>query len=196
MKRKLLLLSLCLGATCSFAQKKTMIFDGPSFSPGAWNAADLRFSDYEGRHFPFIPDDIYDSHATLIFDISDCSEDADFKVMNGWWSATYYDHVKVYDEIGSKSEGLWRLPITEQMAQDCARRHGGKDLNLLLYSGRCTINQVYTIEDETTAILNLGADGNLEQMPADAIYDLYGRQLSAPKKGQLNIINGRIVMGN
>ena len=70
--------------------------------------------------------------------MSDVSDDFDLKVMNGWWSATYYDHVKW-------QSGLNELQITEEMAKDCARGSGGggKDLNLMLYSGSMTLNAVY-----------------------------------------------------
>ena len=65
------------------------------FVPGAWDAAVLRFSDTEGAHLPTIPDDVYFSLKTLIFDVSDVTDDFDLKVMNGWWSNTYYDHVNL-----------------------------------------------------------------------------------------------------
>ena len=110
----------------------------PPFQPGAWDAAAMRFSSNEGSHLPYIPDDVYFGLKTLIFDVSDVSEDFDLKVMNGWWSATYYDHVKW-------KSGLNELQITEQMAKDCARGSGGegRDLDLMLYSGSMTLNAVY-----------------------------------------------------
>ena len=66
----------------------------PPFVPGAWDAAAMRFSSTEGAHLPTISDDIYFGLKTLIFDVSDVTADFDLKVMNGWWSNTYYDHVK------------------------------------------------------------------------------------------------------
>ena len=67
------------------------------FQPGAWDAAAMRFSSTEGAHLPTIPDDVYFGLKTLIFDVSDVTADFDLKVMNGWWSNTYYDHVKWAD---------------------------------------------------------------------------------------------------
>ena len=106
------------------------------FKPAAWEAADMRFSDSEGRHLPTIPDDVYFGLKTLIFDVSDVSADFDLKVMNGWWSNTYYDHVKWHD-------GLNELQITETLANECAKGGEGRDLDLMLYSGSMTLNSVY-----------------------------------------------------
>ena len=108
----------------------------PPFVPAAWEAADMRFSSSEGRHLPTIPDDVYLGLKTLIFDVSDVTADFDLKVMNGWWSATYYDHVKWVD-------GLNELQITEAMANDCAKGKDGRDLDLMLYSGSMTLKSVY-----------------------------------------------------
>ena len=108
----------------------------PPFQPGAWDAAAMRFSDYEGKYLPTLSDEIYFGLKTLIFDVSDVSEDFDLKVMNGWWSNTYYDHVKWVN-------GQNELQITETMARECARGGEGKDLDLLLYSGSVTLNSVY-----------------------------------------------------
>ncbi|MBE6260452.1 MAG: hypothetical protein E7107_06455 [Prevotella sp.] len=107
------------------------------FSPGAWDAAAMRFSSTEGAHLPTIPDDVYFGLKTLIFDISDANG-VDMKVMNGWWSNTYYDHVNWVD-------GLNELQITETMAKECAKGNGGegRDLDLMLYSGSMTLNSVY-----------------------------------------------------
>lgn len=113
----------------------------PSFSPGAWDAAAMRFSDTDGAYLPTIPDDVYFGLKTLIFDVSDVSEDFDLRVMNGWWSNTYYDHIKWVS-------GLNKLQITEKMAQECAKGGQGRDLDLMLYSGSCTINSVYYEEDQ------------------------------------------------
>lgn len=112
--------------------------DQVPFQPGAWDAAAMRFSSTEGAHLPTIPDDVYFGFKTLIFDASDVSADFDLKVMNGWWSATYYDHVKWVT-------GLNELQLTEQIAKDCAKGNGGegRDLDLMLYSGSMTLNSVY-----------------------------------------------------
>lgn len=106
------------------------------FQPGAWDAAAMRFSSTEGAHFLTIPDEVYFGLKTLIFDVSDVSEDFDLKVMNGWWSNTYYDHVKW-------QSGLNAIQITETIAKECAQGGEGRDLDLMLYSGTCTINSVY-----------------------------------------------------
>ena len=108
----------------------------PPFSPGAWDAAAMRFSSTEGAHLPTIPDDVYYGLKTLIFDVSDVSADFDLKVMNGWWSNAYYDHVKWAD-------GLNELQITETMAKECAKGGEGRDLDLMLYSGSMTLKSVY-----------------------------------------------------
>ena len=108
----------------------------PPFTPGAWDAAAMRFSSTEGAHLPTIPDDVYFGLKTLIFDVSDVSADFDLKVMNGWWSNTYYDHVKW-------TSGLNELQITDTMAKECAKGGEGRDLDLMLYSGSMTLNSVY-----------------------------------------------------
>ena len=108
----------------------------PPFQPGAWNAADMRFSDTEGAHLPTIPDDVYFGLKTLIFDVSDVTDDFDLKVMNGWWSNTYYDHVKWVN-------GLNELQITNTIAKECAQGGEGKDLDLMLYNGSMTLKSVY-----------------------------------------------------
>ena len=107
----------------------------PPFSPGAWDAAAMRFSSTEGAHLPTIPDDVYFGLKTLIFDISD-AKDVDLKVMNGWWSNTYYDHVNWVD-------GLNELQITQTLADECAKGGEGRDLDLMLYSGSMTLKSVY-----------------------------------------------------
>ena len=107
----------------------------PPFQPGAWDAAAMRFSSTEGAHLPTIPDDVYFGLKTLIFDISD-ADGVDMKVMNGWWSNTYYDHVVWVT-------GLNELQITEDMAKECAKGGEGRDLDLMLYGGTMTLNSVY-----------------------------------------------------
>lgn len=138
-------MTMALCAMGCLAQKKVVIWDGTPFSPAAWDASELRFSDYEGKHFPTLSDDIYWSYKTLIFDISETTDDCYGRVMNGWWSARYDGDVDVHFTNGS-----WPLQLTEQIARDCARGNGGdgKDLTLMITSGRCTINSVYYIDDE------------------------------------------------
>ena len=110
--------------------------DQVPFQPGAWDAAAMRFSSTEGAHLPTIPDDVYFGLKTLIFDVADVSADFDLKVMNGWWSNTYYDHVKW-------QSGLNELQITETLAKECAKGGEGRDLDLMLYSGSMTLKAVY-----------------------------------------------------
>jgi len=135
---------------------KYIIYDGPAFTPGAWDAAAMRFSDNEGRaqygvddagnplytNLPYLSDEVYFGKKTLIFELSDVSADCDMKVMNGWWSATYYDHVKIAEQV---KDGKWELQLTDDIALDCARGNGGsgKDLDLMLYSGSMTVHSVY-----------------------------------------------------
>ena len=106
------------------------------FVPGAWDAAAMRFSSTEGAHLPTIPDEVYFGLKTLIFDVSDVTDNFDLKVMNGWWSNTYYDHVKWVN-------GLNELPITQTLADECAKGGEGRDLDLMLYSGSMLLKTVY-----------------------------------------------------
>ena len=112
---------------------------------GPGDAAAGRFSDGEGKYFPFLSDDVYFGLKTLIFDITDAQEGkfiwgddygCTVRVMNGWWSATYADNVPL-------SVGLWELQITKEMADDCAKGGSAKDLDLLMTRGSVTIKSVY-----------------------------------------------------
>jgi uncharacterized protein YjdB len=114
----------------------------PSFSPSALDGAAMRFSSTEGKYFRTLTDDEYFGLKTLIVDVSDATDDCTMKVMNGWWSATYADYVPVLN-------GQMKIQITEEMAKDCAKGGGGRDLDLMLYGGSCTINSVYYIEGES-----------------------------------------------
>ena len=118
------------------------------FVPGVWDAAAMRFSSTEGAHLPTIPDNVYFSLKTLIFDVSDVTDNFDLKVMNGWWSNTYYDHVKWQN-------GLNELQITEEMANECAQGGGARDLDLMLYSGSMTLNTVYYESSEVSGALEI-----------------------------------------
>ncbi len=117
------------------------------FKPAAWNAANMRFSDNESSFtdingnpgfLPYLSDDVYWGFKTLIFDISDASDDCVMRVMNGWWANTYIEATPI-------KSGLWELPLTEEIAKTCARGNGGegKDLDLMLTSGSCQINGIY-----------------------------------------------------
>ena len=118
------------------------------FVPGAWDAAAMRFSYTDGNHLPTIPDAVYFTLKTLIFDVSDVTDNFDLKVMNGWWSNTYYDHVKWQN-------GLNELKITEEMANECAKGGQGQDLDLMLYSGSMTLNAVYYESSEVFGALEI-----------------------------------------
>ena len=109
----------------------------------------MRFSDNEGKFtdingnegfLPYLSDEVYWGFKTLIFDISDATPDCVGRIMNGWWSARYDD-----DKDVQFTNGLWELQLTEQIAKDCARGNGGegRDLDLMITSGSCTINAVY-----------------------------------------------------
>ena len=121
----------------------------PPFKPAAWNAACMRFSDNEGKFvdingnegfLPYLSDEVYWGFKTLIFDISEATDDCAGRIMNGWWSARYDDNKDVQFK-----NGLWELPLTEAIAKDCARGNGGagKDLDIMITSGSCQINAVY-----------------------------------------------------
>lgn len=119
------------------------------FKPAAWNAACMRFSENEGKFvdingnegsLPYLSDDIYWGFKTLIFEITDATDDCAGRIMNGWWSARYDGDTDV-----KFTNGLWELPLTEAIAKDCARGNGGdgKDLDLMVTSGSCQINGIY-----------------------------------------------------
>lgn len=112
----------------------------PPFSPGAWDAAAMRFSDNEGKYLRYLTDDEYWGCKTLIFDVTEASADCACRIMNGWWSARYDDNKDV-----PIKPGLWELQLTEDIAKDCAKGGGGsgKDLDVMVTSGSCTIKAVY-----------------------------------------------------
>lgn len=121
------------------------------FQPAAWNAQAMRFSENEGgfedimghkNYLPYLSDDIYFGHKTLIFDITDCTEDINCKIMTGWWSPVFYEDYDIYKAIGGPS-GLWELPLTDEIAAACAKGGDSRDLDLMLKSGSCTINSIY-----------------------------------------------------
>lgn len=110
----------------------------PPFRPGAWDAAQMRFSDNEGKHFPYLSDDIYWGFKTLIMDASDAEPGNQMSIMNGWWSAFYAEGIEI-------KNGPNEIQLTEDMAKDCARGNGGsgKDLQFMFKNGTATINTVY-----------------------------------------------------
>lgn len=128
---------------------KYYIYDGEPFTVTAsGDAGETRFSDNEGKHFPFIKGDVYFGLKTLIFEIVDAqvgpgiwgmADGCTLRVMNGWWSSTYADDVEI-------TPGLWELPITDVIAAECAPKDAGgegRDLNLLVTRGTITFGKVY-----------------------------------------------------
>jgi len=149
---------------CGPTSEKIYIYGDPNrqeekpFVPGAWDAAAMRFSSTNGNHLPTISDDVYFSLKTLIFDVADVTDDFDLKVMNGWWSNTYYDHVKW-------ENGLNDLEITETMANECAKGGLGLDLDLMLVNGSMTFNAVYYESSTVSGVVEIPAkvyDGSTE----------------------------------
>jgi len=118
--------------------EKFVLWEG-EFTVGGWDAAPLRFSDSEGQNFPTLTDDFYFGLKTLILDVKEASEGCTARVMNGWWSSTYADNIPLTS--GMK----WEVPITEQIAKECAKGNGGegRDLNLLITNGSATFTSVY-----------------------------------------------------
>lgn len=122
--------------------------EGDPFVPGAWDAAAMRFSANEGKFtdingkegcaLPYLSDDVYFGLKTLIFDISNASDDCAGRIMNGWWSARYDGDTDV-----KFTNGLWELQITQAMANDCAKGGDGKDLDIMVTSGSCQVNAIY-----------------------------------------------------
>ncbi len=123
--------------------------EGAPFIPGGWDAAAMRFSANEGKlvdiegnehSLPYLTDEIYWGFKTLIFDISNATDDCAGRIMNGWWSARYDG-----DKDVKFTNGLWELPLTEAIAKDCAQGNGGggKDLDIMITSGSCQINSIY-----------------------------------------------------
>lgn len=132
--------------------KKYFYGEDPAKQPEFWlesgDAAAGRFSDNEGKYFPYLDGDTYFGKKTLVFEITD-TEEGQFiwgsdvgltmRVMNGWWSTTYADDVV-------PTKGYWELEITEQIAKECAAAADGgdgKDLDLLMTRGRIKIKSCY-----------------------------------------------------
>jgi hypothetical protein len=105
------------------------------FKPGAWAGAAMRFSSTEAQHFPTIADEVYFGLKTLILDVSE-AEGTTMLVNNGWWSNTYYDNIVIND-------GANEIPITQQIADECAKGGEGRDLQFIFKSGNATVNSVY-----------------------------------------------------
>ena len=129
--------------------QKFYIFGGPDNAEpailGPGDAAAGRFSDGEGKYFPFLSDEVYFGKKTLIFDIIEAEEGKfiwgdDFgctvRVMSGWWDGPFADNVAL-------SVGLWELPITDEIANTCAKGATAHDLDLMMTRGTVKIKSVY-----------------------------------------------------
>lgn len=51
--------------------------------------------------------------------------------------------------------------------------------------------RIQVVDGETTSLFKMTADGGLKEIQSEAITDLQGHQLSAPVKGQMNIVGGK-----
>ena len=130
-------------------KKKYFYGEDPAKQPEFWleagDAAGGRFSDNEGKYFPFLDDDTYFGHKTLVFEVTD-TEEGKFiwgddngltcRIMNGWWNPTFADDVV-------PTSPYWEVEITEDMAKSCAKGGEGKDLDLLMTRGRIKIKACY-----------------------------------------------------
>lgn len=135
-------------------KKKYFYGEDPAKQPEFWlesgDAAGGRFSDNEGKYFPYLDDDTYFGLKTLVFEVTEVQEGkfiwADppgsgpdgltVRIMNGWWNPTFQDDVV-------PTLGYWELPITEDMAKSCAKGGDSKDLDLLMTRGRIKIKACY-----------------------------------------------------
>ena len=139
-------------------KKKYFYGEDPVAQPEFWlesgDAGAGRFSDNEGKHFPFIDGETYFSKKTLVFEITDAVEGqfiwaADpsgtddmgltVRIMNGWWNPTFADNVPI-------GKGYWELELTDAIAKSCASKDDGgegKDLDLLMTRGKVKIKACY-----------------------------------------------------
>jgi hypothetical protein len=114
----------------------------PPFVPENWVSNNMRFSDNEGAHFPFLTDEIYWGFKTLIIDVSNASDDLEIRAMSGWWDNFNADGSETSIKWVS---GLNEFQLTEDIAKICAKGNDGKnhDLTFMVRSGTCTVNSVY-----------------------------------------------------
>ena len=136
-------------------KKKYFYGEDPVAQPEFWlesnDAAAGRFSDNEGKHFPYLDGDTYFGKKTLVFEITDAEEGPfiwgdgvsdvglTVRVMNGWWNPTFADNVPI-------GKGYWELEITDEIAKSCAPSDAGgegKDLDLLMTRGKVKIKACY-----------------------------------------------------
>ena len=115
-------------------KKRYFYGEDPAKQPEFWlesgDAAGGRFSDNEGKYFPYLDGETYFGHKTLVFEVTDTEEG---KFIWG-------------DDTVVPTKGYWELEITEQMAKECASSNDGgdgKDLDLLMTRGRIKIKACY-----------------------------------------------------
>ena len=133
--------------------KKFWIYgEDPATQPEFWlesgDAAAGRFSSAEGKYFPYLSDDIYQNHKTLVFEITDAQEGQfiwgsdvglTVRIMTGWWDPVFADNVPI-------DKGYWELDITDAISKSCRSQDSGgdgKDLDLLMTRGRVKIKACY-----------------------------------------------------
>ena len=135
-------------------KKKYFYGEDPVAQPEFWlesgDAAAGRFSDNEGKYFPYLDDDTYFGKKTLVFEVTD-TEEGKFiwadpagsgpdgltcRIMNGWWNPTFAD-----DVVPTKP--YWEVEITDDIAKSCAKGGEAKDLDLLMTRGRIKIKACY-----------------------------------------------------
>ena len=136
-------------------RKKWFYGEDPVAQPEFWlesgDAGAGRFSNNEGKYFPYLDGQTYFGHKTLIFEVTEAEEGPfiwgdgvgdvglTVRIMNGWWNPTFEDDVV-------PNVGYWEVPITEEMAKSCASQDDGgdgKDLDLLMTRGKIKIRACY-----------------------------------------------------
>ena len=124
--------------------------EDPVAQPEFWleangDGAPGRFSDNEGKYFPYLDDDTYFGHKTLVFEVTETEEGKfiwgdDYgltcRLMTGWWSPTFADNVV-------PTSPYWEVDITEDMAKACAKGGEAKDLDILMTRGKIKIKACY-----------------------------------------------------
>ena len=117
----------------------------PEFWLESGDAGAGRFSDNEGKYFPYLDDDTYFGHKTLVFEVTETEEGKfiwgdDYgltcRLMTGWWSPTFADNVV-------PTSPYWEVDITEDMAKACAKGGEAKDLDILMTRGKIKIKACY-----------------------------------------------------
>ena len=130
-------------------KKKYFYGEDPVAQPEFWlesgDAGAGRFSDNEGKYFPYLDDDTYFGKKTLVFEVTETEEGQfiwgdDFgltcRVMSGWWDGPFADNVV-------PTTPYWEVEITEDMAKTCAQGATAHDLDLMMTRGRIKIKACY-----------------------------------------------------